>query len=303
MTILNEASDGTLSVLLALRDTLRAYGPVPKKRLLALCAPGTVTDGKKAKDTLRRWTQLGALEERDDLVHLSADIAPEACDDPRTLRRALTKIVLRPENRPVVGEGERSDEGDDKESAGGSLAGDFALATAWCLLQDPFTSSSTWETVESHLLSQEVRAVQNSTRWHGFVRWSTFLGFSVALPSRGSRGAPPILVNPAVAAWDVIDGLLPPGATLELATLLTGLWGILPVLPGGEVSQKVAARIAQPWQPFAAHEVAPAVSLALLQWRAVGKIRLMHQSDANVRKLLGRGRNELATYSHVERLG
>lgn len=302
MSILNEANDGTLSVLIALRDTLHAYGSMARERLLALCAPPTVTDGKKAKDTLRRWTQLGLFEEVEGNVRLSEQIASQSLDDLKALRAALTRIVLHEKNTPGFDVVEVSDESDDRASAQLSLASDFARAAAWCLLQDPFTSCSTWATVEPLLLAQKSSAIQNSTRWTGFVRWSSFLGFSVALPGNSQKQAPPILINPAAAAWDVIENVLPEGRTRELGQVLEELSQQLPVLPGGRLSALAASSVEVPWRTFAPHEVPPSMALALLQWRATGKVRLTRPSDAGHRSLIGRGGTEVAVYSMIERL-
>jgi hypothetical protein len=303
MSILNEASDGTLSVLIALRDTLRSYGPLTRARLLALCAPSTVTDGKKAKDTLRRWTQLGFFEEVDGTVQLAEEVAEESCDDPRGLRAALTQIVLREANTPGFDDGASPEDADENGGAALSLATDFATAAAWCLLQDPFTSCSTWTTVEDLLRTQKIPiSIQNPVRWNGFVRWSSFLGFSVTLPSSAPKSARPILINPAAAAWDVIEKVLPKGKKRDLGEVLEELAKHLPVLPGGKLSTQVASRIEVPSRTYGPHEVPPSVALALLQWRAMGKVQLTRPSDAGHRSLLGRRGAEVAVYSTIERL-
>jgi len=302
VTILNEASDGTLSVLIALRDTLRAYGPMTSERLLALCAPTAVTDGKKARDTLRRWIQLGFFEEDGGAVRLRDAVAAETCDDPKGLRCVVTRILLDEKSTPGFDGATASAETEEKSGSAPSLATDFATAVSWCLLQDPFTSCSTWATVEPLLLAQKFTAIQNPSRWNGFVRWSSFLGFSVTLPGSSSKHAPPILVNPAAAAWDVIEDVLPKGRPKELGQVLDGLAERLPVLPGGKFSRKVASRIELPWRKFAPHEVPPSMALALLQWRAAGKVQLTRPSDAGHRSLLGRRGAEVTVYSTIERL-
>ncbi len=302
MSILNEAHDGTLSVLIALRDTLRAYGPITKERLLGLCAPSTVTDGKKANDTLRRWTQLGFFEEVDGAIRLSDKVATEICDDLMGLRAVVTRIVLLEKNTLGIDGPDSPDEADEKSGAAPSLATDFATAASWCLLQDPFTSCSTWETVERLLREQKSAAIRNSVRWNGFVRWSSFLGFSVTLPGSSPRHAPRVLINPAGAAWDVIDDVLPKGGQHELGQVLEDLAEKLPVLPGGKLSNRIASSTERPWRTFAPYEVPPSVTLALLQWRATGKIQLTRPSDAGHRSLLGRLGVEVAVYSMIERL-
>src|SRR5687767_5466334 len=89
--ILNLASDGVLSVLLALRRALLVHGPTPRQRLLDLCAPNSLRPGDAepaqpdevdpdegpavgaanavqapVRKTLTRWCQAGLFVEADD---------------------------------------------------------------------------------------------------------------------------------------------------------------------------------------------------------------------------------------------
>ena len=69
MSILNRPSDGLLSVLLALRRAVLAYGPRPDSELIELVAPSSVvTEGKPdlARKTLNRWKQLGFFDDVDE---------------------------------------------------------------------------------------------------------------------------------------------------------------------------------------------------------------------------------------------
>ena len=97
MSILNRPSDGLLSVLIALRSGLLAYGPKPETELLELVAPvSVVADGKPdmAKKTLTRWKQLGFFQEMRGAVVLSPSIASIAADDTDGLRSSILRLVL-----------------------------------------------------------------------------------------------------------------------------------------------------------------------------------------------------------------
>ena len=174
MSILNRPSDGLLSVLIALRSGLLAYGPQPETELLELVAPtSVVTDGKPdmAKKTLTRWKQLGFFQETRGAVCLGPSISLIAADDTDGLRAAILRLVLAPENNPrlQVGDGE-----DDEKS----MASDCSRALAWILAQDPYSLPLVYADVELLQSRQEVspRVFANDTRWQGLVEWAVFLG-------------------------------------------------------------------------------------------------------------------------------
>src|SRR5689334_20949463 len=124
MSILNRPSDGLLSVLIALRNALIAYGPQPEGRLLELTAPASVvTDGKPdmARKTLTRWKQLGFFEQVDGSVTLSHSISAVPVDDLDGLRKAVLRLVLSPENNALL-------TGEGKEEAESSKAADLTRA-------------------------------------------------------------------------------------------------------------------------------------------------------------------------------
>lgn len=289
MSILNEPSDGTLSILLALRGALRAYGPMPSDRLLSLCAPETVAQGdERPRFTLQRWIQLGAMKEENGRVVLAEELATDETDQLSALRGALLDIVLRPANCPPKKKGH---DGDSE-----SRARDFVTAACWCLLQDPYAFESNYETyVHRRQDDQGFKAVQNDVRWNGFVRWSAFLG--LALHVKGG-----ILLNPAVAVRRAAREILPAGERQELGAFLQKLAVRVPVLPGGVSSAQVLREIKTPWRTYESFEVAPTTGLGLLQLRESGDIRLTALSDANVLKFLGRGGRTVEEFTHVERV-
>jgi hypothetical protein len=287
VSILNEPSDGTLSVFLALRGALRAYGPMPKERLLALCAPPALGDDGRPKFTLERWVQLGAFREVDSEVRLADVLATEATDRLDVLRGALLDLVLQPANNPPHRGSTRG--------AVPSGATDFTRAACWCLLQDPYAFQADFEQyVNPRQKDQGIDAVQNDVRWNGFVRWSTFLGLAVKMPHG-------LLLNPAFAVWQAVREFVPVGESLELKEFLERLVARFPVLPGGAMSDAIASEIQVSWRTFAPYEVGPTVALALLQLHEEGKIALSKQSDANVRRFLGRGGRQFDELTQLER--
>ncbi|WP_437931105.1 protein DpdG [Sorangium sp. So ce291] len=301
MSILNRPNDGLLSVVIALRRALVAYGPQPEDRLLALCAPASVTGSRPtmARKTLLRWTQLGLFEEREGRVHLRASIASLDADDIDRFRAALLRLVLAPENNPEF-EGEGG--GGDEER---TLASDFTRAAAWTLAQDVYTLDATWKVAETLENDQGARPrpIVNDTRWSGLAEWASFFG----LASAGQR----LVFDPAFAVRSVLDEVFSEEDTPELKktiergldqpTFLLRLAQALPVVDGGRYRVAVEAGIAQPWRVFAAHEVSPSLTAALLHCEAAGVLRLESRSDAPMRVLLGRRGTQLRSFSHVVR--
>lgn len=287
MSILNEPSDGTLSVLLALRGALRVYGAMSKDRLLSLCAPEAVTDGDRARKTLQRWLQLGAFIAGDGRVQLAEGLMTDATDNLDVLRAALLEIVLRSDNNPAMSE----DGGDGSETE--SRARDFVRAVSWYLLQDPYSFKGGFDDyVDPLQKTQRIAAVQNDVRWNGFVRWSTFLGTTVKFRNG-------ILPNPAFALRHALRQILPGGKRQELGPVLDRLKATLPILPGGTASVHIAAE-GQTWRAFAPHEVAPTTTLALLQLRESGFLNLTRLADATIHLFLGRAARVVEEFTHVE---
>lgn len=296
MSILNRPSDGLLSVLLALRRALIAYGPQPEARLLELCAPPSVVpEGKPdmARKTITRWKQLGFFEEVDGRLQLHADVAAIGVDDLDRLRAAVLRLVLAPENNPVLS----SDGGDDNEK---SKASDYTYAAAWALTQDPYSFPAKYRGgVEALQASQDTnpRPFANDTRWAGFAEWAVFLGIAWTAPKVG------LVPDPAFAVRMVLPDIFTDGSDLPLELLLTRLADALPVIDGGRYYLAVRGQIGRPWRPDLKNQLSPCLSAALLTLEARGDLRLELRSDAPQRMLLGRGGSEVRPVSHIVRLG
>jgi hypothetical protein len=296
MSILNRPSDGLLSVLLALRRGLLAYGEQSESSLLDLVSPGSVVpDGRPelAKKTLTRWKQLGFFRDIDGIVQLSPVIADIASDDLIGLRAAILRLVLAPENNPAF----MSDSDDDYDA---SRASDCTRAIAWSLGQDPYSFPTKYKGgVESLQDGQGVkpRPFANDTRWSGFSEWATFLG--VGWPSGKIRFVP----NPAVAVRSVLDDVFVGATELTQDDFVTRLAHALPVIDGGRYRLSVEAQIAQRWRDPLPNDISPSLSAAFLTLEAQGEFRMEARSDAPQRILLGRAGRELHPVSHFVRSG
>jgi len=296
MSILNRASDGLLSVLLALRRALIAYGPQPEARLLELCAPpSVVSDGKPdmARKTITRWKQLGFFEEVDGQLRLHTDVATIGVDDLDGLRAAILRLVLAPANNPVL----TSDGGDDNEK---SKASDCTYAAAWALTQDPYSFPAKYRGgVEALQASQgvEPRPFANDTRWVGFAEWAVFLGIAWSAQKVG------LVIDPAFAVRVSLPDVFMDAPELPQEPFLARLADILPIVDTGRYHVAVMSQTARPWRPARANHISPCLSAALLTLEARGDLRLEARSDAPQRILVGRGGSEVRPVSHVLRLG
>lgn len=296
MSILNRPSDGLLSVLLALRRAVLAYGPRRDSDLLELAAPSSVVpDGKPdlAKKTLSRWKQLGFFTDIGGVVDLNPLVANIACDDSVGLRTAILRLILAPENNPAFA----SDSEEDYEA---SKASDCTRAIAWTLAQDPYVFPSKYKGgVESLQDAQGVkpRPFANDTRWSGFAEWATFLG--IGWSSTRATFVP----DPAFAVRAALDEVFGAATEMTQADFLVRMADLLPVVDGGRYRVSVESQIARRWRDPLATEVSPSLSAALLRLEASGELRIEARSDAPQRMLLGRIGRELRPVSHVVRVG
>jgi hypothetical protein len=294
MSILNRPADGLLTVLLALRRALIAYGEQPEQELLGLVAPPSVVgDGKAdmARKTLTRWKQLGFFRDVDGVIALSETIARITVDDPDGLRAAILKLILAPENNATL-LGEDSDDGE------GSKAADCTRALAWALIQDPYSFPSTYKTAESLQDKQGLKPkiFINDTRWNGFAEWAAFLGIAwLALQN--------LVPSPAFAIRKMVRDVFLDAEELPQTEFFVRLAQALPIVDGGNYRKAVEAQISQPWRRENLNEVSPSLSAALLTLEAEGTFRLETRSDAPTRMLVGAGGREVRLISHIVRPG
>jgi hypothetical protein len=294
VSILNRPSDGLLSVLIALRRGLIAYGPQRQQDLLKLCAPASVVpDGRTvmARNTVTRWKQLGFFQEVDDQLQLSPQIAKVPTEDVNGLRTAVLKLVMRPENNPAL----TSESGEDHE---GSLASDFSRASAWVLAQDPYVFPTNFRGAGALQDEQHVtpRAFTNDTRWSGFVEWAPFLGI-------GRHTAKLNFVpEPSFAVRGVLPEVFQMATELTQAVFLERLADQLPIVDKGRYRKAIESKTRTPWREFQAGEISPSLTAALLSLEASREIRLESRSDAPQKILTGREAKQLHGFSHVVRV-
>jgi hypothetical protein len=244
-----------------------------------------------ARKTITRWKQLGFFREVDGQLELHTDIAAVELNDLDGLRAAIVRLVLAPENNPVL-----TDSADDNEN---SKASDYAYAAAWALMQDPYSFPAKYRGgVETLQASQGVDPppFSNDTRWAGFAEWAVFLGVGWSAPKIG------LVLNPAFAVRVALTYVFADASELAQDFFLTRLADAVPIIDGGRYQLAVKSQTARPWQVERTNHISPCLSAAMMTLEAQGDLRLEFRSDAPQRMLLGRGGRDLRPVSHIIRL-
>ena len=299
MSILNRPSDGLVSVLVALVRSSVMLGTMPKSKLLDVCSPKSLGDGKQdmATKTLNRWIELGlfSVSEKDEVKvadeHRNGLRKVNATQD--SIADVAREIVLSPSNNENFW-------GDEE-----NRSADFTRAASWMLAQDVhrFVPSS-YSQVEPKALeqakSEEVILFQNDTRWSGFVSWATFLGFGRSDSGKSSGG---FITDPTPAIVGGIEKLIPKKKDVAITEFLDGLADSLPVLDGGDYRQKVEGKLrSEKWKAPTATNASSSLSRALLRLQSQELIQLNKRSDSDAQvRLIGRGARVVQSVTHIQR--
>lgn len=291
MSILNRTNDGFAPVLIALWRAVRNLEPMPKENLLALCAPNSIDD-KDAKNTLRRWTQLGLFAEKGGKIRLSPPFDKMKKDldvEYRSFRCDVRRLVLSEKsNRDFL----------VPEPEG---AADFTYVAAWLLSTDVFAdhyrdlaSMQLFETEQVRPIGDgdSKYALQNDTRWPGFRHWAAFLGFG--------WDTAPFQLDPTEAVEDELEEIFAGKSVLPIDDFVQRLGERLPVLDSGQYFLRARERAATGWRPIESHELSPALGRALLRLECADRLSLEARSDADGKDLLGIG---FATRQRVSHIG
>lgn len=232
MSLLNLTNDGLPNVLVVLYATVgRSKRAMSRDEVLEAVAPVRVAhdDGKMARQTLNRWTELGLFAEVDGVVRLSETPGSPLDSESGLLfatRNAARRCALDPLNNP------------DLWARQSAKAADFTRSLAWLLAQDIYrTGFKDLESLESEQVADpEVRLMQNGTRRNGLQVWGHFLGF-IRQPGGGD-------VDPTVAIRESLDECLGTGGDGAPATdFVQRLAEVLPVLDWGKWRRAIESRL------------------------------------------------------------
>lgn len=303
MTLLNRPSNGHVPSMVALWRTARVFGPLPRAKLDSLWRPRTEKDPKTGRiiaslraGTFATWRNLGMFEGDDDLVRLAPPFDAIDENDTEALRSAVLDLLLRPENTPAL-----LDTDDDTDSDN-SRASDFVRVAMWALAQDPYQLAS-WNQGRAleQASAQGIELFKGDGRWPSFEEWAYFVGLGMT-----TRFG--LVMSPARAIREALSGekprvALPAGEMVPLTSFLENLATAIPILDGGAYRVRLDSVLRARNRAFEAHQVSPALALALLQLDHEEEIELSDRSgDVATRlSLLGRGRTVVKTASHVRR--
>ena len=297
MSILNQSSDGLVSVLVALARTSIVIGAMQKKKLLDICSPSSLGDGKqdKAAKTLNRWIELGlfSLSEKEDVRIAEKYHGRLRKNDAsvESIAEVAREVVLQPTNN--------SNFWSDEENR----SADFCRAVSWMLAQDvhqfiPTSYSQVESKAAEQVTSSKTVIFQNDTRWAGFVSWASFLGFGRPDSGKASGG---FITDPTSAVKSAITIRENNKKEVPISEFLHILARSLPVVDGGDYRLEVERQLRpDKWDAPTAPNLSSSLSRALLRLQSQGQLRLEKRSDSDAQvRLTGRGRNVIQTVTHV----
>jgi len=268
-----------------------------KEKLLALCAPASITDQVMAKTTLRRWTQIGLFHEDDEHIRFSDDLPTKFS------KRSYTLVEVSETLRQLIYATQNNERFWEKEK---NQSADMCRLTAWMLAQDVhwFRPSNFQQADDLYMKQINMDGVErqftNSTRWNGFTSWGTFLGFGGYETGRASGE---FIIDPTSAIKKQVMTLLPRRTELPVKDFLNKLAELVPVIDGGVYRREVEDKCREEeWKSPKVSDISTSLSRALLRLRSQGVIRLekLSDSDSQVR-LIGRGGSVVQSVTHVQR--
>jgi hypothetical protein len=292
MSVLNQTSNGTPSVLIALVRGSLVLGAVSRKKLIDCVAPCSLGDNQAmATKTLNRWKDLGLFEEREEKTCLAEPYIGRLKRHQGTaaaVAQTALEIVLAERNN------ENFWDSDENRSA------DLVRATAWMLAQDVYAfqprSHKEASPREQEQLPPKFVIFQNDTRWNGYKAWSEFLGFG-----RSDLGGGRHQIDPTQALSGMIRESIPPGEEIPLGDFVERLAKRAPVIDGGVYRRLVEERIRPgEWAKPLEDALSTSLSRTLVRLHEAHTIELRRKSDfGKVFRLIGREGREIRSVTHV----
>ncbi|MDM4769071.1 protein DpdG [Solimonas sp. SE-A11] len=292
MSLLNLTNDGLPNVLVVLYAAVaRSRSTMSRDELLESVSPAGVVDddGKMARQTLNRWTELGLFRDDGSAISLAQPPSREWRDEREFLasvRSAARRCALSEANNGDLWAHENA------------KAADLTRSLAWLLAQDVYrTTFSSLEDLElKQIADPEARLMRNDTRRNGLQVWGHFLGF-VHQPGGGD-------IDPTTAVREVLNDCIQPGEDMPAVTLIERLAESLPVLDGGGWRRAVEARLSSQALPTMAEgQLSTSLSRALIGLLLEEELRFENRADVGS-SIVFTGRDGLRSdyrYSWVRR--
>lgn len=289
MSLLNRASDGMYSVLIAINNLLIQEGSLPIQQIIDLCAPEGCGDATQVRQTLNTWVKLGFFSKsEDDKISFSKLISKKERTR-EALPRITRRLVLAPENNKSLW------------GAEGIGSADFTRSVAWLLAQDVYEVELVgWPQAQKLVQKQFGNDVifQNDTRWPGLKAWAPFLGFGWTSKFPSSA----LIIDPSESVRDVLPEVFRERPKITAEEFMSEVANCVPVLDAGvyrhEVESKMIANGV--WHPQPTGCVSTSLSRSILRLIHEGVLVGENLADAGSRlRLIGRAQKEIETFSHI----
>jgi hypothetical protein len=246
-------------------------GRLSEESLAATVVPPGVSKGtigeKYFADTLRELGSIGAVHIADGQVSLPNEA--RGARDPGAMRALVRSNAMRSEAETDLWE---------KDELGSLVllgARDLVRALAWFLSLDVLAGPYSYDRGSSPINSLQEqhtgeRLIFNKDRWHPFVRWTRYLGFTreLSLYSGTGRSEQTLLPDPTDAVRVALPQCVPTDEWVPLSAAIVALSQALPVLDRGTYRRSIHEQGA----PEPAADCSPSLTLALERLAAAGEI-------------------------------
>ena len=291
MSVLNQASDGLYTVLIALVRASVRFGARSRDDLILSCGGGIEgVNSIQLTQTLNRWTELGLFAQDGDLVRIiepyRSGLGKTADDAEARLPKVVRDVAMLPRNNERFWETERS------------KAADLSRAVAWMLAQDVYKLDGNVKKLavleEAQIVDSGKQTIgRNDTRWNGLKAWMLYLGFA--------RDGMQWVVDPTEALRDALTDIFGSNRELPGPAFVERAASALPVLDGGSYRIQVEASLKDgTWPQLRAGLLSSSLSRAIQRLDREGAIALTNRSDTlGVVTLTGSDMRTWREVSHV----
>jgi hypothetical protein len=248
-------------------------GRLTEESLAATVVPRDLSKGtigeKYFGDTLRELASIGVVQLADGHVSLPDDVLEARSSG------AMRNLVR---SRAMLAEAEVDLW--EKDDAGSLVllgARDLVRALAWFLSLDVLAGPYSYDkgTMAIGALQEQhtgERLIFNKDRWHPFVRWARYLGFTreLSLYSGSGRSEQTLLPDPTDAIRAALPRCLPVGEWVPMSEAIAALASALPVLDHGKYRRSIHDH----GVPEPDADCSPSLTLAFERLAATGDIEL-----------------------------
>jgi hypothetical protein len=291
LSVLNQASDGLYTVLIALVRANVGFGPRSREDLLLSCGSAVdLVDGSQLTRTLNRWTELGLFSQEAGSVTIAepycSELGKSADEAEKRLPRIVRTVAMLAENNERFWEQEKS------------RSADLSRAVAWMLAQDVYTLDANVKKLaileEGQIIDSAKQTIgKNDTRWNGLKAWMLYLGFA--------RGGMQWVVDPTQALRESLADIFGSNRELTGPAFVERAASVLPVLDRGTYRTQVEESLKErAWPKPPTGLLSSSLSRAIQRLGREGAITLSNRSDTGgVVTLAGTNMRPWREVSHI----